>query len=416
MKTRDSGATLILSVLLLAAITVLVGFGRLAMYRNQVKLRLDREREIQQELATRSAMRWLEACAAKSMPNDPRTFLFPTVRGDIVTTLVPANPIFPAHGNPDHFDILDEWRCSLGAYDYVSYLSQTHGSPEQGKTEEGPDGSRGTLRLADEGDTGEIRLDLPLGNGDKAVLWTERDSGLRYLVNIESFAPGTVNSPSDHLRMAITPSGQAVWAMSGAEKKSEYAIWIDQYAQSGTGSVTLELHARKTASGDEKLGLVVGRDPDKSKGIQLAGTTVSIIDQALVMGEDPNKIRRTEIPLTEDLDQRMGEGFTEAFHKVCKDAGGIRLTVQVESSPKPDVPADDKAKNTVISQISIRPAYEYMTELSWAVPNAGENVSEVSTLIRCKGPEPRGVVVQTVTYDTHGTYANRKGHLGDIEK
>ena len=403
MKTRESGATLILSVLLLAAITVLVGFGRLAMYRNQVKLRLDREREIQQELATRSVMRWLETCQAGTLPNTTNTFAFETIRGNIATLLIPADPIFPKHGNNSHFDILDSKRNSIDNYPYVVYVSNSQANPTVGQSK---DESRETLLLAKEGTVGELRLDLPLSDG---VLWTDTEYGLRYLVNVEDFARGSSKSPSDHLRFAITPFGQDAW------DQGTRAIWFDQYASGGDTRVTLELHAKAPGKPDVKLGTVSGLDGDKSKGIQLAASSASLIDQGIIgTDRNPNAIRRSDIPLTVDLDTMMGERFTENFRDACTE--GIRITVQVEASEKPDIADDDRAKNTAISQISVRPAYEYLTELSWAVPSAGKNESEVSTVIRCKGPEPRGVAVQTVTYDTHGTYANRKGHLGDIEK
>ena len=407
--TSRRGASLVLSVLLLAAITILVGFGRLAMYRNQVKLRLDREREIQQEFATRSVMRWLETCRAGMLPNSTNIFAFESVRGDIETLLIPADPIFPKHGNLGHFDILDERRNDIANYGYVAYASRTQGAPTPGTS---IDGKRQTLLLAREGNSGEIRMDLPLTGG---TLWTETDYGLRYLVNIEDFARGTAKSASDRLRFAITPFGQAAWDAFGAESPASRAIWFEQYAPAGETRVTLELHAKTPGTPDVLLGTVTERDGDKSKGIQLAGSSVSIIDQGIIgTDRNPNVTRRSEIPLTKDLDKIMGDGFTDAFRDSCKAANGIRLSVQVVASQKPDIADDDRAKNTAISQISVRPAYEYMTELSWPVPRDGKKVSEISTVIRCKGPEPRGVAVQTVTYDTHGTYANRKGHVGNV--
>ena len=46
------GAGLILTVLLVAAIGILLGLGRLAMFRDQCVRRFDRQREIERMLAT----------------------------------------------------------------------------------------------------------------------------------------------------------------------------------------------------------------------------------------------------------------------------------------------------------------------------------------------------------------------------
>lgn len=423
-----SGASLILAVLLLAAITVLIGFGRLAMYRNQVKLRLDREREIQQELATRSAMRWLETHRTDdALPSEDVAFRFPTLRGDIGVTLCPADPVFPRRNEAGDFDIGKPDRNSLSSGGYVHADSSI---------EIGTSKNNLVVKLADKeinADVGKdpVGLAIDIDDSRAAALWTDSDYGLRYLVHVTDFCqqnPGVHDS--DILRFALTPKGKPLHP-SGGSPQSQYAIWMEQVrpkeweVEAGTAtSAKLFLMAREPGmvnDGSVLLSTAETRSADNAKGFQLASTKASLLQQELA-SDTPDSIRATRTYPVVDLEKQMGTGFVEGFAKACEAAGGVRLTVEVEvQRPRPQAEdgtiVEDTFK-TYVSRIAVTPAYEYTTELAWSERN-GNRTEETSTFIRCDpgvhGESDEGTI-STVTYDTHGTYANRKDHLGDLER
>ena len=436
-----SGAAIVLSVLLLAAITVLVGFGRLAMYRNQVKLRLDRVREIQQEFATRSAVLWLETVPEDDgLPSESVPFVFPTVRGDMGVTLEPAEPVFPRKAVPGDFDISKSGRNSIPFDNYV-FASEGVGQPVVYN-----DGVY--LTLADETTSpGVVRsfwadIDKTRAN----ALWTDSDFGLRYLVYVPHFCKQTPDEySSDLLRFAITPKDAALES-SGGTPRSAYAIWVEQeipkeMKDSGSTATAAELSLWVRAPGlygdESHLGgkfLAKAKvRADKSKGLQLASTKASLVQQ-LIANDRPDAIRSTATYAVLDLDEKLGTGFTKKFAEQCND--GIRLTTQIvvrrprpedgssESEGEGTMSGDGKSVlaesfRTSIGKIAVTPAYEYATVLEWR-ERGGEVAKEVSTVIRCDpsvhGEANDGLPVSTVTYDTHGTYANRKNHLGNLTR
>ena len=420
--SRESGATLILSVMLLAAITVLVGLGRVAMYRNQVKLRLDREREIQQEFATRSAMRWLETFG-DGLPAESVPFVFPTVRGNIGVVLRPADPVFPRRNVAGDFDIGKEGRNSLSS---VGYVSASDGvvveSSEKGIVAKMSDKDRN----AEIGGVHVLAIDIDESRA--AALWTDNAYGLRYLIYLTDFCkPDPGRYDSDLLKFALTPKN-ASFGASGGQSGSSYAIWMTQdiskdHSVSGSAatSARLRLYARGThGTGVESrlLSDVETFARDGSKGFQLSSTKASLAAQKLA-GIDNDAIRKTHNYPVVDLEEKMWKGFVEDFEAACRDSGGVRLTAELEVrrervSQDPEKDVDDY--KTYVSKIAVTPAYEFETELAWT-ERGGDKTEEISTVIRVD-PGVRGDddPAHSVTYDTHGTYANRKNHLGDLTR
>lgn len=410
-----SGAALVLSVLLLAAITVLVGFGRLAMYRNQVKLRLDREREIQQELATRSSMRWLQTMgASEELPSEKVPFLYKTSRGNMSVTLIPAEPVFPRSAVAGDFDIGTSGRNELPFGDYVN---TTGGSIPIAKTDKGL-----VAQLSDRDNNNEIGsfhgLSIDIADSRAPALWTDSDYGLRYLVYLTDFcrADDGVHD-SDILRYALTPFGASFRASSGT-LPSPYAIWVEQDVPKEASGTTarLSLYVKSPELSEPlKLDSVMLDSRDGSKGFQIAASKVMLIQQDVA--SNTGTIRRTRTYTVRDLEETVVTGFVNAFSQKCFAAGGIRLTAEVEVR-RPRDPEHDDDYHTYVSKIAVTPAYEYSTAVAWKERD-GSTTEEISTVIRCN-PSIRGMddvtETGTVTYDTHGTYANRKNHLGDLTR
>lgn len=425
MKTRESGATLILSVLLLAAITVLVGFGRLAMYRNQVKLRLDREREIQQELATRSAMRWLEV--QKTKPTGVSSFYFETIRGNIGVILEPAIPVFP---NPkigsEHYDIA---KSGNNKPDYVTFSQ----SPNYVPHEEQQSGANYKELVFGDYSTksGKCGVYIDLTPQLAQALWTETDYGLRYLVYVADICKQmSGESDGDKLRLCLTPYQQAFEGDGRpGTHVADCAIWMEEVRPKNetetSDKARISLHARQRLGQDETFRDKNGNSSfsvlaDLSKGFQLASTKAALIQQRTPQTENIDTVRKTDTHAVFDMDEVMGSGFVESFQKACEN--GVRLSLElVIQRPRSELEDEllQKGFRTAVTRIAVTPAYEYYTTLQW--PNRDGSISEeVSTVIRY-GASVRGEhgveeEEGPVTYDTHGTYANRKGHLGDIEK
>ena len=435
--SRESGATLILSVMLLAAITVLVGLGRLAMFRSQARLRLDREREIQQEFATRSALRWLETLKdGQALPSEDVPFVFPTLRGDMGVVLRPAEPVFPRKGVSGDFDLSKSGRNDIPFGGYVG------GSSLLGQPESADDGTYCQLRMADENSTvGETRtLFVDIAKTRVDTLWTDSDFGLRYLVTVTHFCEQTPgSSASDLLRFSMTPFGTLLES-EGGSGSSPYAMWMEQQIPEdwpNTGDrAQLSLWVRAPGLdgdpnhlGGQKMAVAEVK-ADKPKGFQLASTKASLVQQ-FIAHNDPDAIRSTRTYSTFDLDAKMWAGFTKEFTEQFKE--GVRLTVQVVvRRPRPEPEAGEEGGTEVsiseteqesfwtsISKIAVTPAYEYTTDIDWRERD-GSRTEEVSTVVRCDpaihGEGNDGLPVSTVTYDTHGTYANRKNHLGNLTR
>ena len=423
LATSRCGASLILSVLLLAAITILAGFGRLAMYRNQVKLRLDREREIQQEFATRSVMRWLESYYEENdqdLPSGDVPFRFPTVRGDIGALLCPADPVFPRKNAPSDFDIGKTGRNELP---FGGYVTATPGLRVVARDE---NAGESVVCLADKtSSTHDVNsLAIDIAETRAPALWTDSDFGLRYLVYITDFCrqdPGVADS--DLLRFSVTPLETPLRA-EGGTPAARFAIWVEQDIPEGwetTGAAVQKARLRLFAKAPDIVGSgslggtcisSATVEADKSKGIQLASTMASLIQQEKAsVGSD---IRATTTYATIDLDKAVRKGFTAEFAHACRE--GVRLTVEVEVRRPRSDEATDKEFKTAIRKIAVTPAYEYYTPLSWSGRD-GTVTEEISTVIRCDpgihGEASEGTIA-TVTYDTHGTYANRKGHVGNV--
>lgn len=403
-KNQKQGSTLILTVLLLASITILVGLGRLAMFRNQVQMRLDREREIQQEFATRSAMRWLEQQDHLPKFNETNRFIFPTIRGDIGIALCPALPIFPKIGSDD-FDIATGGKESLS----LAYVHITDDDPDKmttaPKLEKGND-KYAEIALGDwdskVGRTSSAWIDL--NDEEFRTLWSNSDFGFRYLAYISGFCNSDSNWPSDVFRFSLTPFGKDF-----SHELGGFSIWIEQSSKADNSHPTLSLHVRDAEGRTKRVGKEhIVRD-NLSKGFQISGTTASLLQQHTETTAEINNLRATQTLEVCDIDSLMGIGFMEDFRKACKDAGGCRLTMELDiTRPRPE--NEMTGYKTAVTRIAVMPAYEYYTDLDWP-DRSGGIAREVSTVIRVD-PEIRDVEEITanhaITYDTHGTYMSRK--------
>lgn len=422
-SAKRFGATLIVTVILVAMIVILVGFGRLAWYSNQVKIRLDRQREIQQTLLTRSIVRWLETFPAKTdLPSEAVPFSFPTVRGDVSAVLRPTDPVYPSRiSEEDFFDFSSDRhpeRRDADRFDYATYTKadDLSGEKKYPFSVEGQnlDKTYYGICLGDRFSSPETapRLEIDLASSQFDALWTENPFGLRYLVRVvHACEYETGEGEADVLRFALTPYGEA---FSAASEETGFAIWFEQTSVSDImdSESVCSLFVKRPGAPAVRL-YDVTTWPDGERGFQLGGSMATFFVKEKETG-DSDKIRTTKFFQTVDLSSVLGDDYAKAFGERCED--GVRLTLELDvrrsramlSSGESDLAADPSA--TTVARIAVTPSYEYETELSWSTPTGDR--AEVSTVIACN-PDSHGGAAQVSawTYDTHGTYMKRKNQI-----
>jgi hypothetical protein len=127
-------------------------------------------------------------------------------------------------------------------------------------------------------------------------------------------------------------------------------------------------------------------------------------------------IKKTTIYGTRKLDESFVTGFTNA----CVQAGGIRLTVELEARRSREGATDNESLRTGCKRIAVTPAYEYAVRLDWPdvrPDGTVERTEEFSTFCRIdpswRVPYPRnGDTI--ISYDAHGTAAGRKRQARDL--
>jgi len=97
MKSTCStrGGALILTVLLVAAIGILFGFGRLLAFRYQCEQRFDRQRELEKVMATRSVLNYILRSTGNTLPPSNIFTYRPSTNGSVISvTNVSQGPRF----------------------------------------------------------------------------------------------------------------------------------------------------------------------------------------------------------------------------------------------------------------------------------------------------------------------------------
>ena len=423
-NSSRSGSGLFIVVMVLAFIGMLLGFGRLNRYRYQTHLRLDRQREIQQELVSRASIRWLET----KQDRDP----FPEERGvpyfvdalpyGILAELCPVDPIFPRVGTKD-FNLASSESQKIDSYEYVG---KTGPFPKWTSVETDPE-KQWVFADATIKELGTVNRMVVDVDADKAqALWTEQDYGLRYLMYINHF--GATNATDvasandgDLLRFGITPLSGNPKAENLSLSGSEYAIWLEGETLHTVGELTLRLKAKKPQGQTVTLIETTTQESGShssigGKGFQCATTKACIVEQKRVGSVDG--VRSTGCSEVVDLNEAMEDAkFVDRFKDACKK--GVRMIVELEvRRPRLDpgtgnaLDDQDPIYLTAIRKLAITPTYEFFVRQSWE--ENGLEANEVSTVIRCN-PNWHGETTannHVNTYDTHGTMMKRKYQTG----
>jgi hypothetical protein len=378
VRRRNAGGYfLLITVLLVAAVGILFGFGRLLMFRYQCEIRFDRQREIDRTLATRSALRWLATQPTANLPTVETNFVYRAWAGRTINIAVrPMPSIYPNPTNSNHLKISNGQRGDENVVFTNSDYSAMQ--PNFIVHEDQPYvlkiGSEGTNTMG-AGQAGSVEIDMPtLGS------WLDDTYGRRYWV-----LPADVNlcegGAGDVMRLYITPDGSDF-------KTSATAIWFE-HAPIGAAPVpttfwikyngiTINLATINISSAD-------------AKGIQLAGNTMTPFSW-----QQPGKSVYGVFTFYDacNLPKELVDAFKDSSGK-NKD---LRLTLEVEALD-PDLGPNS------FKWIQVEPAYEFDIELTWNVPKTGGTTSEVATVVHLIPTKTRSTSTdnQVYTYDTHGT-------------
>ena len=403
------------AVLVLAFCVVLAGFVRLRFYQRQVMVRLDRQREVQQSFATRSALTWLSVDKVGKLPVVTNRLGFETLRGDIGVSVCPAPDIFPEAGTAEHYDSSDAdsaVRRKPENYPYVSFSGPDANVADWISTVEGSSGQirRHGIVLGDKssavGSTNLVEIDLSDSFVD--ALWTVDPYGRRYMVQFSDICQGTATNEGDVVFFGLTPRGQALTS-SGKGWKADVAVWMEQLSPSNAiDQTTAPVAVWVRSGGVDAKAMTVNALSAAPKGLQMSGTHATVFDRTRIVNDNEKAIQSTHTYDSHDL----GDAYTRRFAAECGEAGGVRLTLGVAiRRPRDDDAASDSLLYDRFTRVAVTPAYEYETVLDWEEMSGGrrERCEERSTVVRVDiRLRPNDSKPRTVTYDTHGTYATRK--------
>lgn len=383
-------------VLVVTVFALMLGFGRLVLFRAQTRMRIDRQRDLHHMLATRSAMRWLETRGKNPLPAEMQRFSYSVSDGKLGVSLCPVVPIFPVPGNSGHFNPLTcSGANSLGDFNYITHSDDNNSLKTIKPILQNIGDGEMEIVLGDDhaptGFVGRLAIDVPAAE----TLWTDDVYGRRYGMTINEVRKGGVkdgeNYPGDLIKLYITPEGVPVGT-------ADWMIWLERDQDAGE-IIPVSLCYQnpsgiKTVCETEMMNFV-GKN-----GIQISGR------QAVLFNQKPvGDVLATHTYDVHELPLELVNYFKE--YPYGADGPGVRLTLEVEIRC-PNLDADTVLKNT-FGVIKVEPAYEYYTELDWS-NDSGLTTSEVSTVIRYD-PNLRNDDNKTekaITYDTHGTAARRR--------
>ena len=448
-EKQQQGAVLIVSVFILAAVVILIGFGRLLAYKHQVCCRLDRQREIQQVLASRSAISYLQTTTY--YPEEDERFPFYVDKSEngkkLDVIISPAKRVFPQVENTDHFD-------PMGAKTNAQYIADkkyvhlVNPNGEEVKNIDHLVSGEGNAPYIARWQVGNNKKNWPCGivmaNGNSKtgdvtmcyleldsenfgdLLWTSDPYGRRYKIEIDSYCEGSETEEGDRIRFGLTPIKKPLpGKQTSPGENLPASIWMDIQQPFLRGATTNDV---EDSSNTNKYEFLVYTDmwiadhqmrerllkdypmnPAHFKGIQLAGRFASIYEQTRVSSKD-DMIRKTQ---NSDPPVMLPENFISNFVSECSE--GIRLTLEV-TALRPRTNNISRVYDRFY-RLSVTPAYEYGVFLEWPTSQctrAGERLKarERSTILRVD-PMSRSMPggLRIFSYDTHGTFIDRKDHV-----
>jgi hypothetical protein len=378
--SRNRSGYAIPAVLIIALIGILFGIGRLATFRYQCMLRIDRQREIDRTLATRSALGWFRSL------NDPpgdTNFVYSRWSGqDIDIEVMRVPTIYPSASSNQHFVITN----GATGYAFASGVTFGQTAPDmepcfiagQDVTEL-KIGSGGSNTI---GEVGYVSIDLG-GTGS----WLDDPYGRKFWFMPGSFANrgDTAHPTGDIHRLWIVPEGEDY------SDTNTPAIWVEHKMIHGIDETEMALFSRE----DGHIQNLVSADVNYAagKGIQLSGSRIAMVRWDNAIGS--TAYGSFTYPGYGDLSTNV----ISSFRETTGEPKNLNLTLEVESR-------SSIAETNSFQWIRVDPAYEYTIRLSW--DSGPDSYSELSTAVRFI-PDLYGLdpaldgETGVYTYDSHGT-------------
>jgi hypothetical protein len=369
LRSSSKSGYILPMVLVVALIGVLLGLGRLMMFKYQTQIRIDRQREIDRVLATRSALKWLETqkkpWGSPCPPADINLFEYKSSAGKLINVAVqPAPNIYPQGNNEDHMDIENNaWGDYQGSINTTSTVAVAIAIEDKRL--------KFIYNEASTGDYGRVSMDMEdLGN------WKHDIYGRRYWYEAGSVLPG-------YIRFAITPINEEF----NPENPNNTAIWIEQYypAEGVKSDVNLYIqhpqtnYSKKYSSDQHVYG----------KGFEFAGDLFRIFEWNKPTPQGKGYYNYTKFDELHRIPDVVSSVFVNAVD--------VRVTLEVEAR----IPFSG---NNTFLWVYVQPAYEYEVHLDWDSSIGGHRKSEISTVVHWKESR-EGTAFDIITYDTHGTEA-----------
>lgn len=427
---RYSRGSVLLAVLIVAAVGLMFGAGSLLLFRYQCQLRIERQHEFEKIYAVRSALNFVRTADSLSLGGNTRRFRYQTGSGRNLGLVVkPVDPIFPNVTNVSHLvmeSAVESRRFKLSG-------------PDQCK--DYPDyeyGSEGVTNLAIAGTNGKGAFGLAFNDlsvTNKSARWwvnvgmrntggwLQEDFGRRYYFIPESFV-GQTSSTGDIMRLCIirnvTNENETIgrrhgWPLS-QEKERALVFQVQPIAGGAikglfecvyTNGMVMTRSLLPMNWFDEHfqcpLGLQIAGDKVTMFYIDLGGVTVGYGDPTWFgynfypphpgfaqMSIDTYKYFAEP---QEIGGKWYGGMITNEYGKV--EAPELRAVFEVVAA------ASERAESNIdfLTQFKVTPAYQY--DIFLEHPFGVTNRATVAQIIGKYDDE--GLLHTVMTYDTHGT-------------
>lgn len=425
-------------VLVIALLGILLGFGRLLVFHNQCRLRLDRQQEYEKIFAVRSAMNRLQNGTPKqlSLPEEGESdelIALHTDSGREIKVLIhPADPVFPILDVPGHFCIGRD-TANIDHFTRIDQTNYKYGSSVTGDN---------ALEIVLGSDPYVCLMPTNAAPGDKCRLsldmtetgrWCDTPYGRRYAFNVYSFC-GTnehdlvrfilrrkrlseiFNGSTGHLNKT-----DESWRPQQTHESVIYAEL--QTAASGPGSFT----AWTQRYGEKEIPcvscVVTNSDlnaeiPNRNGfGIQLVGRNLTLFQASPPTSKLFKKhsfVGAGQIPelvygdFTNDVKMTVGAGVTLSTNMV--------MEIEVVANSSRDPSSGVIGRNN-FNRFEVFPAYEFAINIENKNERLGTDVApglKLATVVHLDIDTGRSTECTAITYDTHGTEI--KGWRADEHK
>ena len=433
-------------VLFISLLGIFLGFGRLLVFHNQCRLRIDRQQEYEKVFAVRSALNRLQNGTTRtlSLPVEgaEESIVMCTDSSRKVKVLThPADAIFPISDNPEHFFVGREKANALGKVERFYQIDGT--SYRYGSSVSGDKALRtGALERVLTGDYHVCLMPTNAVAGDKCRLsldmtgtgrWSDDPFGRRYAFNVYAFCGtnehdqvyfilrrkraneifgGTVGF-LDKLDESWRPRQDGESVIYAVLETSEFGArsftaWTQSYDK-GKLQDPVPCAPMGSSSGFDQAQLAVLQS-GKGFGIQLVGRNLTLF-QASAVGTTISK--RHDLFGTAQIPDLVYQNFTNDMKTVGAEAPTLSTDMVMELEIRAGS-WREYAQGTVdapnkFNRLEVFPAYEFEIRIENWNERMREDVliePKLATVVHLEFDRAQSESAPcraAIAYDTHGT-------------